>query len=120
MICRHMQGTTNGQTSREAGAQSHGSRPTGRRSADRVAEEAELPNGEQPRTGKPVARLGRKVDGPADDDADRVTRDDATEPQVAGLPKGRSLTSFNDDLEGVPHAVCACGSRRARYERGHG
>ena len=38
---------------------------TGSRESGPGVEEAELPNGEQPRTGKPAATRGRKAHGPA-------------------------------------------------------
>jgi hypothetical protein len=50
-----------GKLAARRGRKATGLDPPGVARADRVAEEAELPNGEQPRTGKPVARLGRKA-----------------------------------------------------------
>lgn len=73
---------------------------TGCRESGPGVEEAELPNGEQPRTGKLAVTRGRKADGPAARVG--VAQHAALAGyQVAGLPKGRSLNPFNDDLKGV-------------------
>ena len=56
------------------------------------AEEAELPNGEQPRTGKPVARLGRKATG---------VRTDVSQVGAGRATEGTLVDQFNDVSKGV-------------------